>query len=209
MRRAVITGGSRGIGAAIAARFVAEGWQTVDLSRSTGVDVTVPGVLSGRLTTEVSSMLGAVVCCAGEVDPKPIVDASAEELRRSLDVNLVHQWDTLRVLAASGWCGPVVLVGSTAGTKPSPGWASYSLAKAALHNLAVTAHAELAPKIRVYAVAPGRCATALRVRLAPEEDPGSIMQPDTVARVVVDLVLRDVPPVLAGQVIEVADRCHR
>ena len=42
--------------------------------------------------------------------------------------------------------------------------------------------------IMVYCVSPGRCATKLRRRLAPDEDPSTIMQPEEVAQVICNLV---------------------
>ena len=45
--------------------------------------------------------------------------------------------------------------------------------------------------IMVYCVSPGRCATKLRKRLAPDEDPATIMQPEEVASVICNLVAPD------------------
>jgi len=197
----IITGASRGIGAAVADRLISEGWQVHNLSRSTGFDVTSATAFN---TLHRSNLVGAVVCCAGDVNPKPLSETSEDELRASLEVNLIHQFRLIRLFhQVEGTPPPIVLIGSTAGTRPSPGWAAYSVAKAALHNLGVTAHQE--SKGRVYVVAPGRCATDLRRRLAPDEDQTQIMQPSEVADVVWTCI-QDRRGVLAGQVIEVARR---
>lgn len=197
----IITGASRGIGAAVAERLVTEGWQVQDLSRSTGFDVT--NAAAYRTITR-SNVVGAVVCCAGDVNPKPLRETSEQDLRDSLEVNLFHQFRLIRLFADNDATPPpIVLIGSTAGTRPSPGWASYSIAKAALHNLGVTAHQET--KGQVYVIAPGRCATDLRRKLAPDEDQSEIMQPSEVADVVWACI-NDRRGVLAGQVIEVARR---
>jgi NAD(P)-dependent dehydrogenase (short-subunit alcohol dehydrogenase family) len=201
MSLALITGASRGIGSAVAARLVADGWQVRDLSRATGHDVTNPTIIRSEMA--LSSRLGAVVCCAGDVDPKPLKDTTSDEWQHSLAVNVSHQWHVLNIAAQSSMPPPVVvLIGSTAGTRPSPGWSSYSAAKAALHNLAVTANQEL-KNTRVYCVVPGRCATDLRAKLAPDEDPNTIMQPDEVAKVVTTCIA-DLAGVLAGKLIEVS-----
>jgi len=201
MPLALITGASRGIGSAVAARLVGEGWQVQDLSRSTGYDVTNPTVLRSAMT--MSSRVTAVVCCAGDVDPKPIRETTAAEWEHSLAVNVSHQWHVLNIVARSTVPpSVVVLVGSTAGTRPSPNWSSYSAAKAALHNLGQTANAEL-KSTRVYVVVPGRCATELRAKLAPDEDPTSIMQPAEVADVIA-MCITDTDGVLAGKLIEVS-----
>lgn len=205
MPRVLITGGSRGIGAAVADRMVADGWEAVSLARSNGFDVTAPD-FAAALVPFLTSRLGAIVCCAGDVDPKPLAEETVEGWQHSLAVNLTHQWTVLRAVAKCTISQTVVVVGSTAGTRPSPGWSSYAAAKAALHNLTVTAAEELAVKgHRIYLVSPGRCATELRAKLAPDEDPASIMQPAEVAEVVAQCIY-DRAAVLCGSPIEVKKR---
>lgn len=205
MLHVLITGGSRGIGAAVADRMVRDGWRAISMSRSNGFDVTAPDFASA-LGPHMTSRLGAIVCCAGDVEPTPLADETADRWQHSLAVNLTHQWTVLRAVAASSMSHTVVLVGSTAGTRPSPGWSSYAAAKAALHNLAVTAAEELAPRgHRIYLVVPGRCATDLRAKLAPDEDPAAIMQPDEVAEVIATCI-HDTGGVLCGAPIEVKRR---
>ena len=85
--------------------------------------------------------------------------------------------------------GKILNVASTAGMTPRPGWLSYASSKAALISLSETLTAELSEYgILVYCVSPGRCATKLRRRLAPDEDPSTIMQPEEVAEVICNLV---------------------
>jgi len=85
--------------------------------------------------------------------------------------------------------GKILNVASTAGMTPRPGWLSYASSKAALISMSDTLTAELSEYgIMVYCVSPGRCATKLRRRLAPEEDPSTIMQPEDVAEVICRLV---------------------
>lgn len=199
--RAIVTGGSRGIGAAVTDRLVADGWEVVNLSRSSGFDVTDSDQLDKALLT--TGGVRVIVCCAGDVDPLPLKDETPDGWAHSLAINLTHQWHVLHHVARASSSKTVVLVGSTAGTRPSPGWSSYAAAKAALHNLAITAAEELAPRgHRIYLVAPGRCATDLRAKLAPDEDPSTIMQPAEVAEVVA-MCINDKAGVLAGKIIPV------
>ncbi len=85
--------------------------------------------------------------------------------------------------------GKILNIASTAGMTPRPGWLSYSSSKAAVISMSQTLTEELSEYgILVYCVSPGRCATKLRKRLAPNEDPSTIMQPNEVAEVICDLI---------------------
>ena len=88
--------------------------------------------------------------------------------------------------------GKILNVGSTAGITPRPGWISYASSKAAIISASSTLTAELEEyKIKVYCVSPGRCATALRRKLAPDEDPSTIMQPEEVSKIICSLISTD------------------
>lgn len=204
LHRVIVTGGSKGIGAAVTRRLAADGYQVIDYSRSAGLDVTDDVRLRAALIADMSSRTDGVVCCAGDVDPKPLAEETIEGWRHSFAVNLDHAWHVLNHVAnAKLGAKFVILIASTAGTRPSPNWTSYAAAKAALINLGMSAHEELKSKgIRVYIIAPGRCATDLRKKLAPDEDPTTIMQPDEVAAVVARCAA-DTRGVLAGHVITV------
>lgn len=199
--RAVIVGGSRGIGRACIDRLQADGWDTIDLSRTSGCDVTKPRQFEDQLAT---LRVDAAVYSAGHVTPADLTDLDDDEWHETLAVNLLGAVRLLR-WAAAGGSPVVVLIASTAGTRPSPRWAAYAASKAALINLGVTAAAELAGRVRVYTLTPGRCATDLRRRLAPDEDPATIMQPAEVADVVASCIA-DHTGVLAGAPIEVKRR---
>jgi 3-oxoacyl-[acyl-carrier protein] reductase len=88
--------------------------------------------------------------------------------------------------------GKIVNIASTAGMGPRPGWITYSSSKAAMISISQTLTEELAEYgIKVYCVSPGRCATKLRAKLAPDEDSAMIMQPVEVAKVITNLLLED------------------
>lgn len=204
MPRALIIGGSRGIGAATASTLEGAGWVVTDLSRTSGCDATKRDDLADTLNS--LPLVDALVYSAGHVDPKPLLDVDQDEFDYSMECNFTAAARCVQWFAQRGRPGAVVLIASTAALRPSPGWTAYSAAKAALVNLGLSAAVELAPMgIRVYVVAPGRCNTVLRHTLAPDEDGSKIMQPPEVARVIHQLI-DDTPGVLAGQVIEVARR---
>lgn len=204
MPHAVIVGASRGIGAATSHELSGAGWVVTDLSRTSGCDVTKRDDLADALNA--LPHVDALVYSAGHVDPKPLLDDDLAEWDYAVEVNLTAAVRCSQWFAARGKPGAVVLIASTAALRPSPGWGPYAAAKAGLVNFGLTAAVEWAPLgIRLYTVAPGRCATHLRATLAPDEDPTTIMQPPEVARVIHRLI-DDHDGVLAGQVIEVARR---
>lgn len=202
--KALITGASRGIGAAVATRLGLAGWETKNLSRTSGVDVRDAIKVRNEIDRFRPDVL---VYSAGVVYPRPFVAIGESEWTEEFATNVTGAMSTTKsyVLSRIAQGGCIVLIASTAGTRPSPGWCGYAASKAALINFGLTIAAELAPAFRVYVLAPGRCATALRVQLAPDEDPTTIMQPDDVARVV-ELCIEDTAGVLAGQLIEVKRR---
>jgi 3-oxoacyl-[acyl-carrier protein] reductase len=99
--------------------------------------------------------------------------------------------------------GRIINVASTAGTRAQPGWAAYAAAKAGLINLSLTLGEELEPYgIGVWCIAPGRCATELRRKLAPDEDQNLIMRPEEVASFI-EVLLSGVGHLVDRQVIVV------
>jgi 3-oxoacyl-[acyl-carrier protein] reductase len=204
--RALVIGGSTGIGAATVEVARAVGFDTREMSRTSGVDVRRPERFRRALLETPTPDL--LVYCAGEAaPPRPLLDEYDSTRHRAMSAHyhgaaIALTWWARRWLPRHGNPAAVV-VASTAGTRPSPEWNAYAASKAAAINLGLTASAEWAPLgLRVYTVAPGRCATALRATLAPEEDPATIMQPLEVANILVSLH-NDEPGLLAGQVLEV------
>ncbi|MDE6567436.1 MAG: SDR family oxidoreductase [Lachnospiraceae bacterium] len=128
---------------------------------------------------------------AGYTEPQSLLSTSLESFDYTYKVNVYSPFmmmkECTRYMKNSG--GKIVNVASTAGMTPRPGWLSYASSKAAIISMSQTLTAELAEYgIKVYCVSPGRCATKLRKRLAPEEDPTTIMQPKDVAEVICRLV---------------------
>lgn len=128
---------------------------------------------------------------AGYTEPQSLLATSLESFDYTYKVNVYSPFmlikECTRHMKNGG--GKIINVASTAGMTPRPGWLSYASSKAAVISMSQTLTAELAEYgIKVYCVSPGRCATKLRKRLAPEEDPSTIMQPDDVADVICKLV---------------------
>ncbi len=137
---------------------------------------------------------GSIDCLlniAGYTDPKPLLQTSLDNMLTTYQVNVMSPFmlirECTRYMKNQG--GKILNVASTAGMTPRPGWLSYSSSKAAIISISNTLTDELAEYgIKIYCVSPGRCATKLRKRLAPNEDPTTIMQPHEVATVICNLI---------------------
>lgn len=132
-----------------------------------------------------------LVNVSGYADPKPLFETDARSLEKTFRVNVFALTLMCREVAKNmrgHRRGKIINIASTAGSTPRPGWISYSSSKAAVISISQTLTAELAEYgVKVYCVSPGRCATDLRRKLAPEEDPATIMQPEQVAEIIANL----------------------
>jgi short-subunit dehydrogenase len=138
---------------------------------------------------------------AGYAEPRSLLDTTAENLVRTYTINVFAMLILTREVARymQGRSAKVLNIASTAGVTSRPGWVAYASSKAAVVSLSQTLADELAGTgIKVYSISPGRTATELRRKLAPEEDPNSIMQPSAVADVIA-LLMADGERTLDGQ----------
>ena len=171
----LITGASRGIGFAIARRIVVEGGSVVITGRKQdSLDAAVAelgpsaSAVAGRAddADHRAEVFAHIADRHGRLDHLvnntginpvygPIVDIDAEAARKILEVNVVATLDWTRAALSAGLSRSVVNIASVAGLSASPGIAFYGISKAALINLTTQLAFELAPGIRVNAVAPG------------------------------------------------------
>jgi 3-oxoacyl-[acyl-carrier protein] reductase len=146
------------------------------------------------LIQDIHESMGEIVALyniAGYTDPQPLLTTSLESFDQTFRVNVYSPFllmrECVKYMKSRG--GKILNVASTAGMTPRPGWLSYASSKAALISMSQTLTEELSEYgIMVYCVSPGRCATKLRRRLAPDEDPSTIMQPHEVAEVICNLM---------------------
>jgi NAD(P)-dependent dehydrogenase (short-subunit alcohol dehydrogenase family) len=131
---------------------------------------------------------------AGYADPQSLLDTSTENIVTTYTINVFAMLVMIREATRYMLDRPakILNIASTAGITSRPGWLAYASSKAAVVSLSATLADELAGSgIKVYSISPGRTATELRRKLAPEEDPTSIMQPTHVADVIAQLMSDD------------------
>jgi 3-oxoacyl-[acyl-carrier protein] reductase len=175
MRRAIVTGGASGLGAAIAVRLVADGLEVVTVDVADGADVTLD-VSDAAAVEAAAAAIGSadvLVNCAGIVGPNmPLLQTSPEGWQRTFDVNVFGPVHMLRAfvpgMVERGW-GRVVNVASMAGKDGNPNLAAYSASKAALIGLTKSLGKELATTgVLVNAIAPAVFATPMNAATAPD-----------------------------------------
>jgi 3-oxoacyl-[acyl-carrier protein] reductase len=163
-RTAVVTGGTRGIGAAVAALLEAEGAQVARIARSEGIDVLAPDAAE-RIAERAGAPVDILVNNAGTSEIKPLDQLTDDDYRAAFELNVMAPMRLMRhfapLMAERGW-GRIVNVTSSAGKRPSQTWPAYSVAKAAQHSLS-RAYADFwaARGVHVNAVAPGPTGTPL------------------------------------------------
>lgn len=207
----MITGASKGIGLATAERFLRDEndfSEIVMLARpskdfDTALEELAADNPHGKVITSyeidlndriaIARLMPKIVANQGNIDmlvnnagftaPDPIHEIDFADFERTIGVNLYAPFLIVQGLLHLGnTFDYVVNVASTAGITGRSGWLTYSSSKAALIAMSQVLKEELAIYgTRVVTISPGRCATALRRKLAPDEDPSTIMQPEDVA----------------------------
>jgi 3-oxoacyl-[acyl-carrier protein] reductase len=206
-RHVIVTGASRGIGAAIAQHFVAEGDNVVTLSRSgiapSGcaksfeVDVADSTQVSEAIKAAVAEFgpIDVAVANAGITRDGIAMRMSDDQWRDVLSINLDGAFYTARAAMASmvrARSGSIIFIGSISPFMGVPGQANYAAAKAGLVGLARSLAREVASRsITVNVVAPGLVDTDMTTELGEAKDAmlaliplGHMGQPSDIAGVV-------------------------
>jgi NAD(P)-dependent dehydrogenase (short-subunit alcohol dehydrogenase family) len=175
-RVVLVTGGGRGVGRGITARFAAEGAQVIvcgrtepdalpanaefvaaDVRDADQVTALIDDIAArhGRLDVLVNNAGGAPPSDTATVSPR----FTAGIIALNLTAPLVCAQRANAVMQDQDTGGVIVNISSVSGIRPSPNTAAYGAAKAGLLNLTQTLAVEFAPKVRVNAVTVGLVVT--------------------------------------------------
>ncbi|MFF2485092.1 SDR family NAD(P)-dependent oxidoreductase [Microbacterium sp. NPDC058062] len=175
MRRAIVTGGISGLGAATAARLRADDVQVITVDRSAGADQTLD-ITDAAAVAALAERVGDVdilINSAGIVGPNiALLDTDPDDWRRTFEVNVLGTVAMMQAftpgMVARGW-GRVVNFASMAGKDGNPNLSVYSATKAAVIALTKSAGKELATTgVIVNAIAPAVIATPMNDSTAPD-----------------------------------------
>jgi NADP-dependent 3-hydroxy acid dehydrogenase YdfG len=205
MRTALITGASRGIGAAIATALAPTHTLLLAGRPSPALQATAERLGATTLPLDLTDTdavptatasigeLDVLVHDAGVSFPGRVAESTVDEWRTTFEVNVLGAVAlTLALLPALRRTeGRVVFINSGSGRNASLGMASYSASKFALRAFADSLR-ESEPTLRVTTVYPGRTDTDMQRELVSfeggEYDPDQFLRPDTVAQVVAQVV---------------------
>lgn len=166
-RVALVTGASRGIGAATAARLRLDGWTVETAERSSGVDLSDP--VAARAAVERLERVDGLVANAATIVRAPVLELELEDWRRVIDLNLTSvfvlaQAAARRMVSEGG--GSIVLLGSQLSFFGGVRAAAYAASKGGVAQLAKALSNELAGQgVRVNCVAPGWIETEMTAGL--------------------------------------------
>ncbi len=218
---ALVTGASRGIGAATARALAAKGAHAVLVARKVkdlegvedaihdlgGTSTIAPLDLTdaesiGRLAQAIAERwdrLDIMVICAAQLPTlTPVTQIDGKQFNQALTLNVLATQALLAAfdpLLKRAEAGRIIGLTSSVGENPRPFWGAYGATKAAFNNL-LESHAKEVERIsetRLAIIDPGATRTDMRARAYPGEDPDSVKSPSVVGDRIAQLLVDDFP----------------
>jgi NAD(P)-dependent dehydrogenase (short-subunit alcohol dehydrogenase family) len=232
-RIALITGASRGVGAAVAERFAREGAHVVLAARTVGgleeVDDAVRAAggtatlvpLDLRDFIKIDELAGALFDRWGRLDIlvgnaaefgtfSPLGHIDPTTWAEVMDLNLTTNWRLIRAmdpLLRAASAGRAIFVTSGVAHGVHPYWGPYAISKAGLEMLVKIYAGEITKtRVRANLIDPGIVRTRLRARVFPGEDPARLPPPESVADAFLSLALPECTR--NGEILDVRDRAQ-
>jgi 2-deoxy-D-gluconate 3-dehydrogenase len=201
-RIVLVTGASRGIGAATAERLRRDGWHVKTAERSTGVDLADPD--QARAAVEGLERIDALVANAGTILRSPALETPLADWQRVLDLNLTSVFVLVQAAARrmvdQEHGGTIVLLASMLSFGGGLNASAYAASKGGVAQLTKAISNEVAGRgVRVNAVAPGYVETEMtadlddgrRREIDARIPMGRFAQPEEIADVVAFLLSDD------------------
>lgn len=201
MKSLIITGTSKGLGAALAKcstkynysyYFGASRWSGLDISIEKKVVDWFIDLDNLEYNTEApkpSILINNAAICIN----KSILETSGEEWRKQIDINLNGAFycskEFIKFCIKHKIKGKIVNICSTAGNGARAGRSGYAASKAALINFSLSMGEELRPYgIKVYCICPGAFDTTMRREIAPDDDFATMLKPETIANEIFKII---------------------
>ena len=215
MKKALITGASRGLGRALAAGLAAEGYALVIDGRDSQALRRAADAIRAETDADVTALPGdvtdpahrAVLLAAGDIDllvnnastlgatPLPaLADYPLEELRVAFEANVIAPIALTQLFlpALRERGGAILNITSDAAVEPYSGWGGYGAAKAALEQASNVLSAEESA-VRVWWADPGDLRTDMHQAAFPGEDISDRPEPESVVPALIWLVGERLP----------------
>jgi NAD(P)-dependent dehydrogenase (short-subunit alcohol dehydrogenase family) len=198
--KALVTGGSSGIGRAIVARLEAQGVKTLSVSRNSPqhpLDLSQVATVKDNISQIVQAMgtIDLLVNCAGIAYIGALADMPLPEWQRLFDINVTAVFQTIQAVLPfmrQQRSGTIINVASIAGKQGFPNWSAYCASKFALLGMTqALAEEERSHGIRVMSICPASVNTpiwdTLGDKVPPNFDRNAMLSPETVADTVIQM----------------------